>query len=83
MRTAQREARQNLQQSQRRQEMDYDLRLEERKYSVDDAVYRFNKSIVLGQSKKIQPIWSGSWIVTEVISSVLYRISNRYVTSII
>ena len=53
MRTAHREARQKLQQSQRRQKRDYDLRLEERKYSVDDAVYRFNRSIVLGQSKKI------------------------------
>ena len=27
--------------------------------------------------KKIQPIWSGPWIVTQVISSVLYRIANR------
>ena len=50
-------------------ERDYDMRLEERKYSVGDAVYRFNRSIVLGQSKKLQPIWSGSWIVTQVISS--------------
>ena len=74
MRTAHRDARQKLQQSQRRQKRDYDLRLEERKYSVDDAVYRFNRSIVLEQSKKLQPIWSGPWIV---ISSVLYRIANR------
>ena len=76
-RTAHREARQKLQQSQRRQKRDHDLRLEERKYSVDDAVYRFNRSIVLGQSKKLPPIWSGPWIVTQVISSVLYRIANR------
>ena len=55
MRTAHREARQKLQQSQRRQKRDYGLRLEERKYSVDDAVYRFNRSIVLGQSKKYSP----------------------------
>ena len=27
--------------------------------------------------KKIWPIWSGPWIVTQVISSVLYRNSNR------
>ena len=47
------------------------------KYSVCDAVYRFNKSIVLGQCKKLLPIWSGPWIMIEVISSVLYRISNR------
>ena len=52
MRTAHREARQKLQQSQRRQKRDYDLRLEGKKYSVGDAVYRFNRFIVLGQSKK-------------------------------
>ena len=48
-----------------------------KKYSVDDAVHRFNRSIVLGQRKKLQPIWSCPWIVTQVISSVLYRIANR------
>ena len=32
---------------------------------------------MLGQSKKLQPIWSGPWIVTQVISSVLYCIVNR------
>ena len=31
---------------------------------------------MLGQSKKLQPIWSGPWM-TQVISSVLYRIVNR------
>ena len=77
MRTAHREARQKLQQSQRRQKRHYDLRLEERKYSIDDVVFRFNRSIVLRQSKRIQHIWSGPWIVTQVISSVLYRIANR------
>ena len=52
MRTAHREVQQKLHQSQRCQKNDNDLRLEERKYSVCDAVYRFNRSIVLGQSKK-------------------------------
>ena len=49
MRAANREACQKLQQSQRRQKRDYDMCLEERKYSVSDAVYRFNRSIVQGQ----------------------------------
>ena len=51
MRTAYREARQKLQQSQRHQKRDYDLRLEEIQ-SVCDSVYRFNRYIVLGQSEK-------------------------------
>ena len=32
---------------------------------------------MLGQRTKLQPIWSGPWTVTQVISSVLYRIANR------
>ena len=36
-----------------------DLRLEEIQYSVCDAVYRFNRFIVLGQSNKFKHIWSG------------------------
>ena len=51
MRTVHREARQKLQQSQRCQKRDYDLRLEERKHCVCDAVYRCNMSIVPGQKK--------------------------------
>ena len=31
---------------------------------------------MLGQSKKLQPILSGPCIVTQAISSVLYRIAN-------
>ena len=51
MRTAHRESRQKLQQSQRRQKRDYDLRQEGIKYSVCDAVNRFNRSMALGQSQ--------------------------------
>ena len=69
--------RQNLQQSQRQKKRDYDLRLKEKEYSVGDAVYRFNKYFLLGQCKKLQPVWSGPWIVIEVVSSVLYRIFNH------
>ena len=31
----------------------------------------------LDKVKKLQPLWPGPWIVTQVISSVLYRIANR------
>ena len=53
------------------------------KETICDVGYRFNRSIVLGQSKKIQPIWSGPWIVIQVISSVLHRIANpkRYMVA--
>ena len=77
MRTAHQIARENLQQSQKRQKRDYDMKTEQNTYSVGDAVYKFNKAVTVGQCSKLQPVWLGPWIVVEVISSVLYRITNR------
>ena len=77
MRTAHQIARENLQQSQKRQKRDYDMKTEQNTYSVGDAVYKFNKAMTVGQCRKLQPVWLGPWIVVEVISSVLYRITNR------
>ena len=77
MRTAHQITRENLQQSQKRQKRDYDMKTEQNTYSVGDAVYKFNKAMTVGQCRKLQPVWLGPWIVVEVISSVLYRITNR------
>ena len=70
MKTAHREARQKLQQSQRRQNRDYDMRL----YVI--PFIDLTGLLCWDKVKKIQPIWSGPWIVTQVILSVLYRIAN-------
>ena len=77
-RTAHLEARQKLQQSQRRQKSDYDMCLEGKKYSVCDAVYRVYRSVVMGQSFKNTAHLVGSLDCDtgNFLKSVFYRIAN-------
>ena len=62
-----------------RQKRDYDSRvpIREMKFDVDDVVYFLNSTTVVGQSKKLLPMWKGPLIVIEVISTFLYRLAGR------
>ena len=70
-------ARENLRSAQARQKRDYDLKLTERSYEGGDLVYQLNSATKIGQSKKLQSIWLGPYLVTEVLSPILYRIKDR------
>ena len=61
------------------QQRDYDARtpIRERKFDVGDLVYFRNCSTAVGQSKKLLPVWKSPLIVTEVISTLLYRRAGR------
>ena len=71
--------RKTLRMAQWRQKRDYDPRtpIRERKFDVGDSVYFQNSSTVVGQSKKLLPVWKGPVIVIEVISKLLYRLAGR------
>ena len=56
------------------QKRSYDLKLQEYHYEVGDFVFRCNKASKVGSSKKLNPIWVGPLLVTEVINPVLYRV---------
>ena len=72
-------ARNNLLMAQNRQKKDYDTRapVRERTFDVGDLVYIRNSGRVLGQSKKLLPIWKGPFVITKVVSRFLYRIAGR------
>ena len=59
------------------QKQTYNLKLQEYHYEVGDFVFRCNKASKVGSSKKLNPIWVGPLLVTEVINPVLYRVRNR------
>ena len=71
------EARRHVGLVQRAQKKTYDLHLYERSYEKGDLVYQHNEAGQVGQSKKLQPIFIGPVIVTQVLSPVLYRVENR------
>ena len=58
------------------QKRNYDLKLQEYHYDVGDFVFRCNKASKVGSSK-LNPIWVGPLLVTEVINPVLYRVRDR------
>ena len=70
------EARRHVALVQRAQKKTYDLHLHERSYERGDLVYQRNEAGQVGQSKKLQAIFIGPVIVTQVLS-VLYRMENR------
>jgi hypothetical protein len=70
-------ARDCLHTSQMRQKRDYDLRLKESKYNIGDLVYQIDSATKLGQCSKLRPIWKGPYVVSQVLSPMLYKIVGR------
>ena len=64
----------NIGHAQRRQKRVYDRKLFTRTFEPGDSVYKLNTQIRVGQTTKFKPIYNGPYLVTKVISSVLYRI---------
>ena len=60
-----------------RQKRDYDALTPIRERNVGDLVYFRNSSTVVGQSKKLPPVWKGPLIAIEVISTLMYRLASR------
>ena len=67
----------NLRVAQERQKREYDLHLHPHSYDVGDLVHLQNSTSKKGQSNKLKSPWIGPYLVTEVVSPVLYRIRNR------
>ena len=77
MRDAHEAARANLKSSMKREKMYYDHKLRQKFFEVGDLVYKLDTTTKVGQSSKLKPIYIGPYLVTKVISPVLYQISDR------
>ena len=69
-------ARKQLKMAQCRQKRTYDLKLSKHQYSPGDLVYKMAIA-TNGQHCKLSPTWAGPFLVTQVLSSVLYRLKSR------
>ena len=67
----------NIGHAQRRQKRVYDRKLFTRTFEPGDSVYKLNTQIRVGQTTKFKPIYNGPYLVTKVISPVLYRIESQ------
>ena len=70
-------ARNSLGTSQRRQKKYYDLYAYTKQFEVGDAVLIANSATKIGQSRKLQPLWLGPYLVVHVFSPALYRVASQ------
>ena len=56
---------------------DYDLRSFSKHYNCGDLVYLLDPQIKMGVSKKLQTIYKCPYLITRVISPVLYKIKDK------
>ena len=73
-------ARQKMRTCQMRGKQHYDVKakLRDSCFQRGDLIVLVNSATKVGQSKKLQPIWRGPYIITDVISPVLYKVSDRH-----
>lgn len=83
MKDVHRLARENIKAAQLRQKKDYDLSVDKRKCKYGDLVHRLNPATKIGQSKKLESLWQGPYVVAQVLSSVLCKIRDRKKATVI
>ena len=70
-------ARNKLRSTQKRQKVDYDVKLKQNLYDTGDLVYEVNSATKIGLSQKLEKIWKGPFLITKVLSPLLYVIRGR------
>ena len=70
-------ARESLQSSQERQKRDYDLKLNVTTYEIGDLVYVLDSARKIGISPKLQPVWKGPYVISKVISPILFEVADK------
>jgi transposase InsO family protein len=69
-------ARENMLEASNRQKKRYDHRAKQTQYKVRDVVWLRNKTRVRGKTPKLQNRWDGPFVVTRVISDLVYQIQS-------
>ena len=72
-----------LKQSQERQQSYYDRSKRQRTFDIGDLVYKLDTTTKVGLTTKLKPIYTGPFLVTEIMSPILYRIEDRKRPSVI
>ena len=81
--TAHDAARENLKSYQKRQKKDYDINLKTNKFDVGDVVYLLDSSTKVKQSTKLRPIYKGPYVVSQVLSPLLFKVKDQKRESVI
>ena len=71
------EVRDNIKGAQIRQKRYYDVKSYMRRLEVGDLVYKRNASFRPGESRKLNPLYAGPYVVVEVVTSALFRVVDK------
>ena len=77
MEMAHEKARDGLKRGQMRQKAHREPKANSPEYGVGDIVMLVNSASRVGESKKLSEKWLGPYLITQVISPILYRVSTR------
>ena len=67
-------ARKTLKVELKRQKCHYDLNQRSTSFKQGDAIYLLDKTTKTGRAKKLEPIWQGPAVITQLITPFLFRI---------
>ena len=70
-------ARSKMKETMVRQKRIYDQKLKQTTFEKGDLVYKLNSASVKGVTKKLQPIYNGPYVVTQILSPVTIKIEGR------
>ena len=70
-------ARENIGEAQVRQKKDYDHKIQQKTYNVGDVVLKLDSATKVGQSSKLKSPWKGPYIISKILSPVLYQIIDK------
>ena len=70
-------ARKTLHSAQVRMKRDYDLRVRAEEYTPDELVLILDTAVVKGKNRKLSPPWKGPLIITNKVTSYLYKVQDR------
>ena len=77
------EARANLLGAQRCQKKLYDVSAKVQAFDVGDLMYQRNVTVKLGQSRKLNPLFKGPYLITKVLAPNLYEVQDRKKTLVL
>ena len=70
-------ARDHIKGAQIRQKKDYDSKILQNSFEIGDVVLKVDSAKKTGQSPKLKPPWKGPYVVVEVKTPVLFKISDK------
>ena len=83
LKVAHQAARDCLKQSQERQQSYYDRSKRQRTFDIGDLVHKLDTTTKVGLTTKLKPVYTGPFLVTEILSPILYRIEDLKRPSVI